>query len=78
MSFREEFIELARNIYGQDYIPLHRPVFEGNEKQYLIECIDYLFTRLQKLEENFGSINFENSSCFGKLVLNISPDILAN
>ncbi len=43
MSFREEFLDLARKIYGQDFIPLHRPVFEGNEKQYLIECIDSNF-----------------------------------
>lgn len=36
----EGFIKFTRNIYGSEYIPLHRPVFNGNEKQYLIECID--------------------------------------
>ena len=32
-----------RAIYGPAFIPLHRPVFEGNEKQYLIDCIDSNF-----------------------------------
>ena len=28
---------------NQDFIPLHAPVFSGNEKKYLIECIDSTF-----------------------------------
>jgi perosamine synthetase len=36
-------VELVRSIYGQGYIPLHRPVFKGNEKRYLAECIDSNF-----------------------------------
>ncbi|MEN1972483.1 LegC family aminotransferase [Luteimonas sp. MJ204] len=32
-----------RGTYGDGFIPLHRPVFEGNEKQYLIDCIDSNF-----------------------------------
>ena len=32
-----------RAIYGSGYIPLHRPVFEGNERQYLVDCIDSNF-----------------------------------
>lgn len=35
-----EFINYAKSIYGDDFIPLHRPIFKGNEKKYLIECID--------------------------------------
>ncbi len=34
------FIEHARTIFGYDFISLHRPVFEGNERQYLVDCID--------------------------------------
>ena len=30
-------------MFGEGSIPLHRPVFEGNEKQYLIDCIDSNF-----------------------------------
>lgn len=26
-----------------DFIPLHAPVFNGNEKKYLMECIDSTF-----------------------------------
>jgi aminotransferase in exopolysaccharide biosynthesis len=39
----QETISLARKIYGDEFIPLHRPVFEGNERQYLIDCIDSNF-----------------------------------
>jgi len=39
-----DFIKLVRSIYSSnEYIPLHRPVFEGNEKIYLTECIDSNF-----------------------------------
>ena len=43
MSLNEQFIEFARKLLGTDYIPLHRPVFEGNERQYLVDCIDSNF-----------------------------------
>jgi perosamine synthetase len=36
-------IELSRAIYGNDFIPLHRPIFEGNERKYLVDCIDSNF-----------------------------------
>jgi perosamine synthetase len=41
--FISKTIEFSRGIYGSDFIPLHRPVFEGNEKKYLIDCIDSNF-----------------------------------
>jgi perosamine synthetase len=37
------FISYARSIFGDDFIPLHRPVFEGNERRYLVDCIDSNF-----------------------------------
>ena len=36
-------VNMAHEIYGDDFIPLHRPVFQGNERQYLIDCIDSNF-----------------------------------
>ncbi len=36
-------VDEVRTIYGKGFIPLHRPVFVGNEKKYLIECIDSNF-----------------------------------
>ena len=35
----DKFVFKAREIYGDGFIPLHRPVFEGNEIRYLEECI---------------------------------------
>ena len=39
----KKFISLVKYIYGIDFVPLHRPGFEGNEKQYLTDCIDSNF-----------------------------------
>lgn len=43
MSLHKTFINEAKLIFGNDYIPLHRPIFNGNEKKYLIDCIDSNF-----------------------------------
>lgn len=53
------FVEKAKLIFGDDFIPLHRPVFEGNERQYLIECIDSNFVssvgaKVQEFEEKIA------------------------
>jgi len=40
---KEEFISLVKELYGNDFVPLHRPVFDGNEKKYLVDCIDSNF-----------------------------------
>jgi perosamine synthetase len=39
----DSFIEYARDLFGAGFIPLHRPVFEGNERKYLVDCIDSNF-----------------------------------
>jgi perosamine synthetase len=39
----EGFIRYCQEIYGQAPIMLHRPVFGGNEKEYLSACIDSNF-----------------------------------
>ncbi|MHC1703448.1 MAG: LegC family aminotransferase [Tenuifilaceae bacterium] len=38
----EEIVQFIRKLYNQPegFIPLHAPVFNGNEKKYLEECID--------------------------------------
>ena len=36
-------MDFIRSIYGSGAIPLHRPIFDGNEKSYLVECIDSNF-----------------------------------
>lgn len=40
---QKKIVEFIHNLYGADAIPLHRPVFAGNEKTYLEECIDSNF-----------------------------------
>jgi len=40
----KEFVQFVRELYAtEEFIPLHAPVFKGNEKQYLIETIDSTF-----------------------------------
>jgi len=39
----DSLVAFIRDIYGPEFIPLHRPVFAGNEKKYLIETIDSNF-----------------------------------
>ena len=38
-----EFIAHTKSIFGNDFIPLHRPVFNGNEREYLVDCIESNF-----------------------------------
>ena len=39
-----DFIRFVRKIYGtKKHIPLHEPIFIGNEKKYLNQCIDTTF-----------------------------------
>ena len=42
-KYSNKLSNLIREIYGDGFIPLHRPVFEGNERNYLIDCIDSNF-----------------------------------
>ena len=42
-SASKDTVAFAKSIFGDDFIPLHRPVFQGNERQYLIDCIDSNF-----------------------------------
>jgi perosamine synthetase len=56
--------KLIRDIFGDGDIPLHRPVFEGNEKVYVSECIDTNFvssvgSRVKDFETS--CMNFTNA-----------------
>ncbi|MBC5766933.1 LegC family aminotransferase [Ramlibacter albus] len=60
LHHKERIVEFVRGIYGPDFIPLHRPVFAGNEKKYLAECIDSNFVssvgqRVNDLEQQLAS-----------------------
>ncbi len=43
MEVAQQMVPLVRSMYGEGFIPLQRPVFEGNERQYLTDCIDSNF-----------------------------------
>ena len=42
-KFVDDFVLEAKQLYGDGFIPLHRPIFEGNEVTYLRECIESNF-----------------------------------
>lgn len=40
----DDIIDVIRSLYpGQDTVPLHAPVFQGKEKEYLAQCVDSTF-----------------------------------
>jgi perosamine synthetase len=41
--FADRLIAHVRSLYGEGFIPLHRPVFEGRERQILVDVIDSNF-----------------------------------
>ncbi len=45
MNKYQDFVDFVREVYKQpkEFIPLHPPIFRGNEKKYLNECIDTTF-----------------------------------
>ncbi len=80
MTLKNDFLDLARDIYGSEFIPLHRPVFEGNEKQYLVDCIDSNFvssvgekvTEFENLVANFTGAKFAVATVNGTAALHVS------
>ena len=39
----DHIVRIAQAIQGPSPVPLHRPIFDGNERRYLVECIDSNF-----------------------------------
>ena len=62
-DFLDSFINEVRNIYKEPFIPLHRPIFDENEKDLLIDCIDTNFVSSvgQKVEDFENSITKSNT-----------------
>ena len=43
-DFKQDLVSFIREIYSSsEFIPLHQPVFKGNEKKYLLDTIDSTF-----------------------------------
>ncbi len=82
-QFLQKFILQAKQTYGANFIPLHRPVFEGNERQYLVNCIDSNFVSSvgekvtefeQKIAEFTGS-KFAIATVNGTAALHVAIEL---
>ena len=80
MSFQDA-IKFIRSLYGTDgFIPLHAPVFIGNEKTYLEECIDSTFVssvgkfvdRFENMVAEFVGAKFAVATVNGTAALHIA------
>lgn len=82
-SVGEKLIKLIKDSYGSDFIPLHRPVFEGSEKKYLIDCIDSNFvssvgakvTEFEQKVADFTGRKFAIATVNGTAALHIALKI---
>ena len=80
----QRFVERAREIYGHGFIPLHRPVFAGAEKEYLIDCIDSNFvssvgkrvTEFEQQVANYTGSRYAVAVVNGTAALEISLKIV--
>ena len=82
-SFNECFVELALEIFGDHFIPLHRPVFEGNERQYLFDCIDSNFvssvgpkvTDFEKMVADYTGSKYAVATVNGTAALHVAIEL---
>ena len=77
LKFLDSFINEVKKIYKEPYTPLHEPVFDQNEKDYLIECIDSNFVssvgqKVKDFENSIIDFTGANSNCNSKWNLSTS------
>ena len=77
----DDVVDFVRSIYGNEgVIPLHNPLFIGNEKQYINECIDSTYVSsvgkfVDKFEEKIAKYtgsNFAVATTNGTSALHIA------
>ena len=76
-------VDEVRSIFGADFIPLHRPIFDGNERQYLIDCIDSNFvssvgekvTEFEQRIADFAGTRFAVATVNGTSALHIALEL---
>lgn len=80
----KETITFIKDIYrGQDFIPLHAPVFKGNEKKYLEACVDSTFVSsvgkfVTEAEEKFAEkvgVKYAVAAVNGTSALHLALDV---
>ncbi len=73
-------VQLIRELYGGGVISLHRPVFEGNERAYLADCIDSNYvssigarvTEFERQVSEFTGSSFAVATVNGTAALHIA------
>jgi aminotransferase in exopolysaccharide biosynthesis len=67
-----EFTHLVRSMYGDGFVPLHRPVFGGSEREDLVACIDSNFVSSvgEKVTEMERRLADFSGARFGVAVVN--------
>lgn len=82
---KEKFVELVKSFYpNETFIPLHRPIFEGNERKDLVNCIDSNFVSsvgkevaiFEKKISTFTSTNYGISTVNGTSALHIALKVV--
>lgn len=79
----DALITEVRAMFGEGFVPLHRPVFEGNERQSLIDCIDSNFVssvgvRVAEFEQrvaDFVGTKYAVATVNGTAALHIALDL---
>jgi aminotransferase in exopolysaccharide biosynthesis len=80
----QETIEFIKSLYpNQDPVPLHAPVFLGNEKKYLSDCIDSTFvsyvgkyvTRFEEITSEYTGSKYAVAVVNGTAALQIALQI---
>jgi aminotransferase in exopolysaccharide biosynthesis len=79
----DSFVRLSREIFGAGVIPLHRPVFEGNERKYLIGCIDSNFvssvgakvTEFEDMIADFTGAKYAIATVNGTAALHVAIEL---
>ena len=76
----KNIVEFIRNIYKKDFVALHEPVFIGNEKKYLNDCIDSTFVssigkyvdKFEKKIVEYTGVKYAISTVNGTAALHIA------
>ena len=80
----EDVVHFAKRTFGDGFIPLHRPVFEGNERQYLVDCIDSNFvssvgakvTEFEKKVAEFTGSKYAVATVNGTAALHVAIELV--
>lgn len=77
----EEFVRFTKSLYpNQNPVQLHKPVFQGNEKKYVLDCIDSTFvsyvgkyvTRFEKMTAEYTGAKHAIVMVNGTVALQLS------